>query len=134
MMIRYLFAFFVFPGLLSAQCNVAPVAADDTAIHRGAVVLVDVLANDSDGDGQALSATLIGGTCPGTATLDQGLLTWTPPGYQPSCTFTYRVFDEDGLSAAAVVTVSTPPTTVFYDNFESGDTTSWVFCTTSACP
>ncbi|MEM8963557.1 MAG: hypothetical protein AAGD38_18895 [Acidobacteriota bacterium] len=52
---RYLLALSLFPGLLSAQCNVAPVAADDIAIHRGAVVLVDVLANDSDGDGQALS-------------------------------------------------------------------------------
>ncbi len=89
--------------------NAAPTAAPDGAgTAGGRPVTVDVLANDSDPNGQPLTLTGIavapdGGTA--TANSD-GTVTYTPnPGFEGTDTFTYEVTDGDGGYTSAVVTV-----------------------------
>ena len=61
------------------------------------MALPGVLTNDSDVDGDALSAVLVAGPAHGTVTLaDDGSFTYTPdpgsdPGAPPSDAFTYQV-------------------------------------------
>jgi probable HAF family extracellular repeat protein len=89
-----------------------PVAADDSYDFFGSLSVAarGVLENDSDVDGDALSAVLVAGPTHGTVTLaDDGSFTYTPdpgsdPGALPSDAFTYQVAAA-GLSSN-VVTVS----------------------------
>jgi hypothetical protein len=108
----------------SAQCSNAPVAVDDTAVYVGGTVLVvDVLANDSD-DGEALAVGNLTTTCSGTVSEDLGLVTLAVAGFSGDCSIGYRVTDEDGLSDTATVSVL-DGTGIFTDSFESGDTSRW---------
>jgi large repetitive protein len=98
--------------------NVAPVAADDFyAILPHETRAVDaaagVLANDTDGDGDALTASLVSGPSHGLLTLAaDGSFTYTPAaGYAGDDTFTYRAGDGLAPSDPATVTlhVASPP-------------------------
>jgi hypothetical protein len=67
-------------------------------VAAGGVVVIDVLANDSDPDGQldAASVTVVTGPNHGTATVDPltGRITYRPDvGYLGDDAFTYRVCD-----------------------------------------
>ncbi len=116
-----------------AQCNTAPTAADDVAWTYDQPVLIDVLANDSDPDGQALTVTATGSTCLGAVTVDFELLTFTPgEPVRQDCEIDYAVTDEEGLSASATVAV-TFPVEIFADDFEAGDAAAWSACEPS-CP
>ncbi|MEE8507948.1 MAG: Ig-like domain-containing protein [Myxococcota bacterium] len=109
----------------SAQCNADPVAAADTVVYTGGpVVVVDVLANDVEPDGEALAVTPLSTTCTGILGEDLGLLTLTVTGFSGDCTIGYRINDESGGSDSATVTVS-DGTEVFSDGFETGDTSRW---------
>ena len=73
-----------------------PVAVDDiaTATEDGSAITIDVLANDSDPEGEQL--TLASATQPtnGSAIAENGRVTYTPdPGYYGSDQFTYTVSD-----------------------------------------
>ncbi|NNE71988.1 MAG: cadherin-like domain-containing protein, partial [Rhodothermales bacterium] len=98
---------FVFP-LGAPPPNQAPSATDDVAqTDSGQPVTIDVLANDSDPDGDVLSVS--GTTSPshGTVTIDAGGLTYTPgEGFTGQDTFQYTVEDGRGSSASATVTVT----------------------------
>lgn len=108
-----------------AQCNTAPTAVDDTAWTFDQPVLIDVLANDSDPEGQALTVTATGWTCLGSVTVDFELLTFTPSEpVRQDCEIYYSVADEDGAQSAATVAM-TFPSEIFSDGFESGDTSAW---------
>jgi VCBS repeat-containing protein len=92
--------------------NDAPVAVVDTATTiEDAGVIIDVLANDSDVDGDALTVT--GTTAPanGTAVVNaNGTITYTPDaGFEGTDTFTYTVQDPTGESSTATVTVAVNP-------------------------
>ena len=118
------------PLTLGADCNSPPVAVDDAVSAFNEPVLIDVLANDSDVDGQALSVTVTGGTCltAGTATVDFELVRFAPDGtLEADCTLAYTVTDEGGLAAQATVevTATAPAGLIFFDGFESGDTSAW---------
>ncbi|MCX7843915.1 MAG: cadherin-like domain-containing protein, partial [Candidatus Bipolaricaulota bacterium] len=68
-----------------------------------------VLANDSDPDGDALTAELVSGPTQGTLTLNpNGSFTYTPPAnFAGTVTFTYRAKDSDGAySSTATVTIT----------------------------
>jgi VCBS repeat-containing protein len=91
--------------------NTAPVATDDyyfptenqtftTAAGTG------VLANDSDGEGDALTVQLVSGPAHGTLALGcNGLFTYTPTtGFYGTDTFTYQ--DTDGLATSGTATVT----------------------------
>ena len=89
-----------------------PVAVDDTeTTDEDVVVDIDVLANDSDPDGDALS--IIGTTDPanGSITVNaDGTITYTPDAdFNGEDSFTYTISDGNGGEATATVTVTVTP-------------------------
>ena len=106
--------------------NTLPVAADDSArTTAGSAVLVNVLANDRDADGDALTIVEIGTPANGTAELVDGRIRYTPAaGFTGTDRFVYRISDGrdgpretlrgggpvanavDGDSRAATVTIT----------------------------
>lgn len=96
-----------------------PVAADDVGTSvNGQAVLVDVLANDSDPNGDSLSVSLASQPSGGTAQVTTGGILYTPnPGFFGAESFTYVASDGVFQSAPATVTiifslVPRPPTAV----------------------
>jgi outer membrane protein OmpA-like peptidoglycan-associated protein len=88
--------------------NVGPQAVDDSATTNGTdPVSVDVVANDSDGDGTALIVKSVTQPENGTATNNEdGTVTYVAnEGFVGSDTFTYIISDEDGAQSTASVTV-----------------------------
>ncbi len=117
-------------GPLAAQCNTAPDAVDDaSSTVDNQTLLIDVLANDSDPDGDRLIVLFQSSTCPGQVTVgDFGIVTYEPvsvPDPVP-CEIRYQADDGTALSEA-VVTVEVIPfqPEIFADGFESGDTSAW---------
>ena len=121
-------SFLVAAGLfaVAAWANDTPVAVDDQADHHGGTVLVvDVLANDSDADGEALEIYGLSG-CSGTLAVEFGVVTLTPShGAPEACTITYSIRDEDDNSSTATVTVNSSATLLFRDDCELGDDSRW---------
>ena len=99
--------------------NTPPVAAADSATtSEDTSVMGNVLGNDTDADGDTLSAWLVSGPAHGTLALGtDGSFDYTPDlHYSGSDTFGYRAADGHGGFATATVTitvtpVSHPPTT-----------------------
>jgi len=94
--------------------NDAPTAQPDSAETRvGEPVTIDVLANDSDPNGDALSLVTVSSASNGTATIEGDDVRYTPAdGFSGTDTFTYTVRDAGGAEATAEVTVtvlSQPP-------------------------
>jgi hypothetical protein len=89
--------------------NDDPVAVDDTAATLfDASVAIDVLANDSDVDGDGLSVSGVGSPSHGTAVVDvNGTVTYQPgAGYTGDDAFDYQITDGAGGSATAAVSVT----------------------------
>ncbi|MBE3655342.1 hypothetical protein BOO92_01305 [Vibrio navarrensis] len=86
--------------------NDGPVATDDTAsgTEDGGVITIDVLANDSDVDGDTL--TITGATVPveqGTVAIVDGKLEFTPAnGFSGKATVTYTITDGVAFDSAEV--------------------------------
>jgi VCBS repeat-containing protein len=97
---------------IDASLNKQPTAGADsysTAKNTTLNVLANgVLANDSDPDGEALTAALVAGPTQGSVILNvNGGFTYTPaPGYAGNDSFSYRVSDGMTNSAPATVTIS----------------------------
>jgi len=88
--------------------NRAPVAENDIAVaaRNGEGVFIDVLANDADPDGDALSITSVTQPASGSVVNSGEFLTYTPAeGFQGEDSFTYTVTDGTD-TATATVTVS----------------------------
>lgn len=95
------------------QVNDTPVGSPDTyGTNPGQQLVVSaaqgVLANDTDVDGQTLTAVLVTGPASGTLNLsDNGSFNYTPPvGFSGVRTFTYRAFDGNLSSAPVTVTIN----------------------------
>ncbi len=87
----------------------APVAVDDSFdTTEDTMVSGNVLDNDTDADGDTLSASLVSGTAHGVATLNaDGSFNYTPDaGYSGSDSFTYQAQDDCGVSGIATATIS----------------------------
>ena len=86
--------------------NDAPVAAADAAeTAQGVAIIIDVLANDSDVDGDSLSIVTLGNPLHGTAVISDTEVLYTPePDYSGSDAFTYTLSD-GSLQATAGVDV-----------------------------
>ncbi|MFC7537996.1 Ig-like domain-containing protein [Sphingomonas sp. GCM10030256] len=101
--------------------NDAPVANPDTATTELAVpILMNVLANDSDVDGDALVITAAGGSANGVVTIEQNQVRYLPnPGVSGSDTFVYTVSDGAGGTASATASITigpgAPPVTIILD-------------------
>ena len=94
--------------VVSAPVNQAPNALDDGAsTDEDTSVVIPILANDSDPDGDALVITAVVESGNGTCTENgDGSLTYTPaPGFNGTDVFTYSISDGKGGSASASVTV-----------------------------
>src|SRR5213075_997700 len=96
--------------------NDAPVAANDDNYTTPedtqlTVVAPGVLANDSDVDGDALSAVLVAGPSHGTLTLNSdGSLVYMPAlNFNGVDSFTYQATDGQALSDVATVTITVTP-------------------------
>ncbi len=89
--------------------NAAPVADDDNAsTDTDQPVTIDVLAGDTDANGDALTPQIAGQPANGTVEINaDGSVTYTPAGgFAGEDTFTYRAFDGEDASAPATVTVT----------------------------
>ena len=94
--------------------NEAPVAQDDGYTMKQDNVLTDcvgVLANDTDPNGDLLTAVLVGGPANGTLTLNpDGTFTYTPQaGWVGTDTFTYKANDGEADSNVATVSIEVRP-------------------------
>ncbi len=95
--------------------NDPPVAADDAAItDEDTPVAVDVLANDSDPDGDALTVTAVGSPAHGTVSWGPSSVTYTPEtNFHGTDSFTYTVSDGSATDSADVTvtvrSVNDPP-------------------------
>jgi len=88
--------------------NQAPTATNDSATTtQGSAVTIDVLANDADPNGDALSISIDGLPTNGTATVENGKIVYTPnAGFTGTDSFTYIVSDGKGETATATVTIT----------------------------
>nr|WP_256368363.1 Ig-like domain-containing protein [Mangrovicoccus sp. HB161399] len=99
----------------------APVAVDDpdVTVEQGATTLIDVLANDSDADGDVITITAVGAAAHGTAEIDDGGTPGDPTddviryvsdaSYVGTDSFEYTIADDDGEDTATVTVTVTAP-------------------------
>ncbi|HSF18160.1 MAG TPA: Ig-like domain-containing protein [Vicinamibacteria bacterium] len=94
--------------LVSANPNLPPTVVDDTAITaRNRTVVIDVLANDSDGNNDSI--TLVSVTDPpnGDATVENGLVRYTPDtDFIGTDDFSYTVEDTSQAQSTGTVAVT----------------------------
>ncbi|MEW6219010.1 MAG: Ig-like domain-containing protein, partial [Thermodesulfobacteriota bacterium] len=91
--------------------NDPPVAGADTgATSEELAVTIDVLANDSDPDGDPLAVTGTQAGSHGTTAVAGNRVVYTPaPDFSGSDVFTYQVGDGQGATATGTVTVTVQP-------------------------
>ena len=104
--------------------NDAPAATDDNAsTAAGSPVIVDVLGNDGDVDGDALSVTGLTQPSSGAAVVNADqTITYTPGGgFTGQDAFTYTINDGHGATSTATVIVSVSGSSgATIDGFENG--------------
>ena len=95
-------------GALYDATQSPPIARPDSARTRSGVpVVINVLANDSDPMGSALTLTGVSTPTTGTAVIAANKITYTPPAsYVGTVTFTYTVSNGHGGPATATVRVT----------------------------
>ncbi|HEY8561694.1 MAG TPA: Ig-like domain-containing protein [Pyrinomonadaceae bacterium] len=115
------FAFKVNDGTLDSPVatvsfNIAPVndlpnaVSDRAATAEGVPVVIDVVANDSDVDGDALVISEVFEAAGGTVEITAGGVRFTPnQGFRGAGGFKYRIGDGKGGSAVGTVTVAVNP-------------------------
>jgi len=89
--------------------NAVPVANDDTAEFEqdSGVAVIDVLANDLDPGGDAITIDAVTQGSNGSVTIDGGQILYTPvAGFSGNDRFTYTIVDPNGASATADVDVT----------------------------
>jgi|GEM_PF-4063406 len=106
-------------AIVTIAVNRPPVAVDDSATVQqdSSAVTIDVLANDSDPDGDTLTITAVTQGAHGEVAITDGgtRVSYTPePGYAGPDSFTYTVSDGRGGTDTATVTISVngPPDAV----------------------
>jgi len=92
-----------------APVNDAPVAVDDRAsLDEDTTATIDVAANDTDIDGDALTVASVTQPAHGTAAIVSGHeVRYTPAAdYHGADSFSYAIADRDGATATATVTLA----------------------------
>ncbi|MCF6391742.1 cadherin-like domain-containing protein, partial [Mycobacterium sp. MBM] len=95
-----------------APVNDTPVTAGDTfTTDEDTALTGNVLSNDSDTDGDTLTATLVDGPANGTLTLNtDGTFTYTPNAdFNGTDSFTYTAGDGTATSSVATVSITVTP-------------------------
>jgi ELWxxDGT repeat protein len=89
--------------------------ADQASVNAGAAATLDVVANDTDPDGQLdpASVSIVEAPANGTAVVNpSGTITYTAPtNFAGSVTFRYSVADEQGITANGTVSIGVNSTT-----------------------
>jgi len=86
--------------------NASPTANADFGYTRNRTISVDVLANDTDADGDLLSVIGVGRAARGHVALRDGVVIYTPPkGFHGSDWFEYTIDDGRGGRDSAIVTI-----------------------------
>lgn len=114
---------------VATTCNHPPKAANDIASTvEDHDATIDVLANDSDPDGNPISVTAVTQPSHGSVTTNGANVTYSPAhAYSGNDSFTYTISDNGGLIATATVSVTVserpnaPPTVVLTATPSSGD-------------
>ncbi|NJL11784.1 MAG: cadherin-like domain-containing protein [Microscillaceae bacterium] len=108
----------------------APVANNDTYTTELETMLeVDVaggiLSNDTDADGQSLTAILVQNVAQGTLTLNtNGSFSYTPPtAFTGEVSFTYQASDGTNSSSVATVLINVTPPSALEDPYLAAGTT-----------
>ena len=98
---------YAFSGGTPAPSNTAPVANKDvTGTNQNKTITIDVLANDTDKDGDTLTLTGVGTPALGAAKLEGGKIVYTSSStFNVVDTFTYTVSDGKGGTATGQVEV-----------------------------
>jgi hypothetical protein len=97
---------------VTAQNDVPVAGADTAATQEDTAVVIDVLANDTDGDGEALTVQTVAGATLGTVTIeasgvDAGRVRYVPHANAVGTdTFSYSIVDARSGTASATVTVT----------------------------
>lgn len=89
--------------------NSAPTANNDSAATpESSPVVIDVLANDSDPDGDSLTLSAVASSTNGSSTINaDGTIAYQPkPGFVGTDSFVYTVSDGHGGSGSATLTVT----------------------------
>ena len=103
------------PGSITGEANASPVAnADSYNLNEGATINVaapGVLANDTDSDGDSLSAVIVSQPTNGSLTLNvDGSFTYQHNGGETTTdSFEYRASDGNGGTATATVSINIAP-------------------------
>ena len=108
------------PGGLTAKATVTivvlpvndpPEAVDDEAeTLEDEAVMVDVLANDTDVDGDPIRVVSVGSASHGATTMAPSRVRYSPdPNWYGTEPFSYTIADPDGLTATATVTMTVLP-------------------------
>jgi hypothetical protein len=95
--------------LLSTYVDQAPTAVDQSAdaLRNSQANVIDVLAGDTDPDGDSLSVYSVGSASDGTVSLSDGVVTYTPQaGFVGADSFTYTISDGYGGMDTATVNVT----------------------------
>ena len=106
--------------------NDAPVAADDSdTTNEDTAVIIDLLANDTDVDGDTLTITGVGTASNGTVVDNgDGTVTYTPDAdFNGSDSFTYDISDGNGGTDTATVSVTVDPVNDAPDAVDDSATT-----------
>ena len=106
--------------------NDPPSASDDQATtDEETSVIIDVLANDSDPDGDALEIESVNQPPHGSLVHDGERVTYVPdPGYNGTDSFTYTVSDGNGETATARVVIEVLPVNDAPNGQDDSDRTS----------
>jgi large repetitive protein len=104
--------------------NDPPIAQDDSgSTLEDTAVMIDVLDNDSDPDGDRLTIQSVTQPKHGTATNDESYVTYVPKAnFNGTDTFAYTIADGNGGTSSAVVTVSVAETNDVPVALDDGDT------------
>ena len=88
--------------------NRAPVAKDDGfSLNQDTIALFDVLANDSDPDGNPLTITTVSTPAHGVASVSGGKVSYQPlPGYVGVDSFSYTIADDKGATGSAIANIT----------------------------
>jgi hypothetical protein len=98
-------------AMATTASNLAPLAsADTTSVEENSQVIINVLANDSDPDGDALSVISTTQGSNGSVSHNAGSVIYTPhAGFIGNDSFSYQVDDGFGGTASATVYVTVTP-------------------------
>jgi len=115
-------------GCAVGGLNNAPTAVDDTVnTNPDVALIIDILSNDSDPDGDSLTVQSVTQPPNGSVMINPGAtrVTYTPASnFTGTDSFSYIVTDREGGTDTATVTVSVHPPTVLVANFMNGNSTA----------